>query len=96
MTAVQFSTPDKKVFRRVRRNPTYLIAYLPIAPLKKAVNMRPLSKEANSNPTKKGQCNFPAERYCLCRDLCVFPQEHLRASPVSYRASACQGSEQEE
>lgn len=97
VTAVQFSTPDKKVFRRVRRNSTYLIAHLTISSLKEALNEWPFSKEANSDSAKKGQCNFPEQSYCLCKDLlCVFPQEDLWASPVSYCASACQGSKQEE
>lgn len=37
---MQFSTPDKKVFRRVQRNPTYLTAYLPISPLKSGLSLR--------------------------------------------------------
>lgn len=94
---MQFSAPGKKVFRRVKRNPTYPIAYLPIPSLKEALNKRPFSKKANLDSAKKGQCNFPEQSYCLCKDLLyVFPQEDLWASPVSYYTSACQGSEQEE
>lgn len=45
VTTEQFSAPDKKVFRRVRRNPTYLIAYLTISSLKEALKGLSLRKQ---------------------------------------------------